>query len=408
MTSSNIKTLVLHAKYTDVLSYFDDWLEAFLDASDFNTTSINICRKDQIKTIQKQIKDYEFIVLLHSTNGDTLDFIKPYQKLLSQRNGKLMTFIGNELNYPPPLLGMRDKIACLQEIEPDFIATQLPLSAGKKLYADIKKTKVISMPHALNTKRFCCLIPQSQRPIDIGARSHRYYPFLGDDERGTIIDYFCNNNSTLSLSLDISTDYNKRFSPDEWAMFLNKCKGTLSTEAGGYYLEKDDRTVVKIAEYIKNKCGKLQRYTIGSTASKCKTVMPGFMKPVIKKCLDLMGMREKYFTEIYYSVDFKEIYEKFFKDYKNPLNGKCISSRHFDAIGTKTCQIMFPGRFNDILKEDKHYLALKHDFSNIQDAMERFRDLSYRQKMVDETYEYIMSCHTYKHRIATIAKLLGS
>ena len=62
-------------------------------------------------------------------------------------------------------------------------------------------------------------------------------------------------------------------------------------------------------------------------------------------------------------LPFSEIYDRFFAGRAIPeAHGKCISSRHFDAIGTGTCQILLEGRYNDILKPGEHYIALSHDF----------------------------------------------
>ena len=84
----------------------------------------------------------------------------------------------------------------------------------------------------------------------------------------------------------------------------------------------------------------------------------------------------------------------------------CISSRHFDAIGTKTCQIMFRGRFNDILKADQHYVALNQDFSNLEDALARFLDPTHRRTMVEEAYSHVMDAHTYDHRMRLLYDIL--
>ena len=69
-----------------------------------------------------------------------------------------------------------------------------------------------------------------------------------------------------------------------------------------------------------------------------------------------------------------QLHERFFRDTKRPPNYcKAISSRHFDAIAAKTCQIMQRGRFNYILDADKHYIAIEADFSNVEDAESRFK-----------------------------------
>jgi spore maturation protein CgeB len=121
----------------------------------------------------------------------------------------------------------------------------------------------------------------------------------------------------------------------------------------------------------------------------------------------LKSLNVSYYSDIYEQLDFNETFEKFFKDTPLcPIHSKAISSRHFDAVGTKTCQIMLEGRYNDILKADAHFIALKHDFSNIAEVMARFHDSTYRQVMVDRAYEYIMDQHTYRHRIDTVRDLM--
>ena len=79
-----------------------------------------------------------------------------------------------------------------------------------------------------------------------------------------------------------------------------------------------------------------------------------------------------------------------------------ISSRHFEPIGTKTCQISDARHYNGILEADRHYIALASDLRNIDDELRRFQDDDYRQQMVDETYDYVIAEHTYANRISEL------
>jgi hypothetical protein len=107
-------------------------------------------------------------------------------------------------------------------------------------------------------------------------------------------------------------------------------------------------------------------------------------------------------------IDHAEIFLKFFADRPRPAHyAKCISSRHFDAAGTKTCQIMFRGRFNDILKPDEHYLALEPDFSNIDDVLAQFGDPARRQNVADAAFALVTENHTYAHRMRQVYDLLA-
>ncbi len=85
---------------------------------------------------------------------------------------------------------------------------------------------------------------------------------------------------------------------------------------------------------------------------------------------------------------------------------KAISSRHFEAIGTKTVQIMMKGRYNDILVPGEHFISLNEDFSNIDDVMARFSDLDHCQKLVDAAHQYVRAGHTYHHRMKGLYETL--
>src|SRR3989304_627229 len=132
MTFSRIKTLVLFAQYTDKLSYYDDWRDAFTSSPEFECTAVNAFTNKHRSILKRTIGNYDLIVLLHSVVGDSLRYIKPYKDILQGRRGKLLTFVGNEVNIPG--LPMKEKIAFIQDIQADFIGTQLPLEAGQWLY----------------------------------------------------------------------------------------------------------------------------------------------------------------------------------------------------------------------------------------------------------------------------------
>ena len=405
MSNSKIRTLVLHAQYTNHLSYFDDWLDAFVSAPEFAVSSKNICDPAAGEQLRGEVPQAELIVMLHSTNGDTLDYLRPLEPLLAGRSCKLLVFIGNELNLPQSPLAPR--LAMLRRLEPDFIATQLPQEAGEWLYADLKASQVLAIPHALNPKAFRPVKPHQERSFDIGTRSHKYLSILGDNDRVRLFEFFSTYRFKTRLVIDISTS--ERFDRQEWARFLNDCKGTISNEAGSYYLERDDRTITAILPYLaereKREKGVLTTLDSKSLWRRAYRTLPTLVRSVLRPLVMKLAAREE---SIFENSDFADIYNQFFSHAeKPPVYSKCISSRHFDAIGTKTCQIMFRGRFNGILEADRHYLALDSDFGNIDFVMERFTDPGYRQRLVDETYEYALSNHTYAHRMKAVAALFG-
>jgi spore maturation protein CgeB len=46
--------------------------------------------------------------------------------------------------------------------------------------------------------------------------------------------------------------------------------------------------------------------------------------------------------------------------------------------------------------------------SNIDDAVQQFKDEAHRKEMVERTYEYVMDQHTYRHRIKALLKIVTS
>ena len=405
MKIDKIRTLVLYAQFkgTDLLSYYDDWMDAFIRSEGFSVTSVNICNSEKVNQVQNKIKEFDLIVLLHSTNGNTLTHINSFKNVLKDRTGKLIVFVGNEVNLPH--VSMSEKIRFIYEIEADFIGTQLPIKAGEWLYSECKKSKVVALPHALNPEAFKPKIPQKNRTIDIGVRSNLYPAYIGDTDRNDIFNYFSTKKISAIQNLDINTDMSARFNRSGWASFLNNCKGTISTEAGSFYLEKDDKTVKSVENYI---LATQKKYIIKRKSIYHRTwcLFPQKFRNLLSKPLKNKLIFE---GKVVQQSNFEEIYNKFFKNYpRPPFYSKCISSRHFDAIGAKTCQIMFQGEFNGILEADINYIKLNRDFSNIDDAIVRFKDLTYRKNMTDTTHEYIMDQHTYKHRIFDILKIVQS
>jgi spore maturation protein CgeB len=303
-------------------------------------------------------------------------------------------------------ISMSERISFFKEIHADIIATQLLQEAGKWLYSDCKDSKIVSMPHALNPDVFKPL--NCQRMIDIGVRVNRYTASLGDNDRNRIIDFFLHDESTKDYVMDISWNPAKRFKRDEWAFFLNKCKGTLATEAGSFYLQKDDQLVNEIQAYIERTHKARKDFYIirkKSVFSRIFSILPHSGKKIVQSLFYRYAKRFKLQHEglLFEDVSFEEIHDKFFRcQLHAPVYTKAISSRHFDAIGTKTCLIMFGGRYNDILKPDEHYIKLEDDFSNIDDVKEKFSDESFREDMVNRTYEYVMQNHTYSHRMKKI------
>ncbi len=396
---SRVRTVVLTVEYSTRSSYYLDWAEAFAHSRLFEATTFNIFRRDMRRAARRAIEDAELVVALHSCSADTLEFIKPLTVALKLRRGRFLMLVGNEYNVPWARIG--DKRDFLRGTAADYVGTQLPLETGQWLYAD-SGARVLALPHALNDAVFRRDKPDPMRPIDIGGRSARYPVFIGDDERNRVLDVFAGIAPAVGLRVDIDT--NSRLDRPGWAAFLNDCRATVGTEAGSWYLERDDRTVLAIREFLRGRSRSIRADGLLHAASRhlpyhLKTWLRGLLKflPVRHEALDHPG------------VSFAEIKARFFADRPRcPMYSKAISSRHFEAAGTGTCQILVRGRYNDILKAGEHYIALDPDVSDAYEAIERFADPAERRRIADSSYALVHDGHTYRHRVAALHTMLSS
>ena len=399
MRESRIRLLVAYAQYTTRLSYNDDWLDAFTRDPLFDTVSINIVTADA-GTMRAAAANVDGIVLLHSTNGDTTVYLKPLASVLADRRVPLLSFVGNELNLPgSPVSAKR---AVLRIIRPHWIATQMLQEAGEFLFGDIAEKAVVAVPHALNADVFRPIREIDARSIDIGTRLSRYVPHLGDNDRNRLADAVVQMGATGRIKVDISDD---RLDRAGWSEFLNDCRGTVSTESGSWFLERDDATVDAIRAYVRGQPGQGFVIANDSVLRKLGHKLPGGIRSLLRRLLRAGPIRHE--ALVNEQLSFDDIHRRFFAGRpRAAVYGKCISSRHFDALGTKTCQIMLRGRFNDILEADRHYLAVEDDLGNIEEVLRRFSDLSARRDIVENAYTHVMSAHTYAHRMQQVANIM--
>jgi hypothetical protein len=66
-----------------------------------------------------------------------------------------------------------------------------------------------------------------------------------------------------------------------------------------------------------------------------------------------------------------------------------IGPRHLEAVITKTAQVLVEGRYSDVLQPEEHYIPVRRDFSNLDEALERLRDLEAVEAMTERAYREV-------------------
>ena len=257
-------------------------------------------------------------------------------------------FLGNEYKLMPEKMEFCDSLGV------GLLVSQSSFPPIHELYRERLGCSVIGMPNGgLDQSLFYPTIPLTQRPTDIGFRAHESPLYLGHDDKRRLAGYVLKHSTSYGLTVDISLDPNARYSEHGWADFLNRCKAQLGAEAGGNYFELTDKT------------RKLVNNHLGENPN----------------------------------TSWEEIFRVFFKHYQNPIDGRMIASRHIEAAGTKTVQILFEGHYNGYLEPDVHYIPLKNDFSNFDQVVQKFRDETYCRAIVENAYELAVQELTYQKLI---------
>jgi hypothetical protein len=86
-----------------------------------------------------------------------------------------------------------------------------------------------------------------------------------------------------------------------------------------------------------------------------------------------------------------------------------VSPRHLEAVVTKTAQILVEGRYSGVLEPDRHYIPVRRDFSDLDEALERGRDRALLERLADQAYRDLYESGQYGSRrlTATVEQILA-
>ena len=196
--------------------------------------------------------------------------------------------------------------------------------------------------------------PHSQRRLDIGYRA-RMLPFwLGS--HGTIkwklTDLFLDKTKETGLLVDLSNDDKKVFVGDDWYKFLADTRVVLGCEGGASLLDVDGSIRKRVDAYV----------------------------------------------EKHASASFDEVEKACFCGLDGNLGLFAISPRHFEACMTRTCQVLVEGNYFGIFKPNIHYIELKKDFSNVEEVIEKIKDIKLCETIAENSFRDIIINSDYTYR----------
>jgi hypothetical protein len=350
VTPRPLRALVLYAATTgsNTFSYQVGWPRALARDRRFESRLVDVAARRSIERLaawwEIRRSRVDLVILLHSvfSNARLLD-----GRLLDAVNAHAapkVFFIGNEYKLMP------EKMAFARSLGIALLISQSCSPAIHRLYRERLGCEVVGIPNTgVDLDLFRSTVPPDQRPIDLGYRADDSPPYLGHNERRRIADHFSTHAAEYGLRIDVSLDARDRLAEHDWAAFLNRCRGQLGTEAGGDYFSLDDAHRIPVNAFV--------------------TAHP--------------------------EASFEQIHDQFFVDVA-PVPLRIISGRNVEAAATRTVQLLFDGHYDGYLRPDEHYIALRKDFSNLGDALAKFRDRAFCARLIDHAYELAAAEFTYQ------------
>lgn len=359
-----LKILLIYAadERNATLSYQQTWPSLMSNYPGFDCLGLNLfAGKMSFSRLSQSVQRFFFkadaIVFLHSVFSNSCHLVASDIALFRKMKPLKVFFIGNEYKLIP------EKMRLCEDLAIDLLISQSNSQRVHDLYRERLGCKVGFMPNTgFDPKVFKPVIPFKKRPIDIGYRSLHSPLYLGHDERKEISEFFTHLCKEKGLKSDISLDPSDRLGVGAWAAFLDRCKAQIGTEAGGDYFELNDESRLKINAYCRS----------------------------------------------HSDATIEDINQLFFKDYKNAVPIRIISGRNVEAAATGTIQILFEGEYGGFLKPDEHYIALKKDFSNIEEVFSKFGDEYYCIRVIDNARQLALEQFTYDKLLDRFCSILRS
>jgi hypothetical protein len=340
-------------------SYQQAWPREFSRHRTFDVTPLNLADRSFGARIQARfaIRNWrgDVIVILHSVFSNEQYLLGHTLQAIARRPEPKVFFIGNEYKSMP------EKMAFCQDLGLALLVSQ---SSSPAVHAEYKcrlGCAVTGIPNTgVDPTVFAPKRAIDERPVDVGYRAMASPRYLGHAEREEIASYFQENAQRLGLNVDISLAPEHRFDEAAWADFLNRCKGQLGTEAGGDYFELTDKTRRAVLAY----------------------------------------------ERAHPDASLADIRTRFFDGRAPGPPMRIMSGRIVEAAATRTVQILFDGHYDGYFQPDEHFIPLKKDFSNIDEAICGFKDRSYAEKIANNAYELAMAELTYDRLLDRFAKQL--
>jgi hypothetical protein len=195
--------------------------------------------------------------------------------------------------------------------------------------------------------------PFETRPVDIGYRGRVMSFHLGDlaREKLTIAQQFERVACERGFTADISVREEDRYYGRQWQQFLESCKFVLGTESGASVIDFSGELELRCATY----------------------------------------------AETHPRAGYEQVRERFLADVHGGVVIQTISPRIFESVAHGNVQVLHEGAYAGMLRPDEHFISVKKDYSNIDEVVERMRDVAFCRRLRDNAYHDLIASGKYSY-----------
>lgn len=198
------------------------------------------------------------------------------------------------------------------------------------------------------------LLPQGQRPVDLVYRATRLPYWFGSlgQLKHRIGQEARRVATALGLSSDISTDPKDAVVGSRWLRFLAAGRATIGCESGSSVLDPDGTVRARIESLL--------QVDPGATFEQVGGAMPP-------------GWEGHRFA--------------------------ALSPRHLEAVVTRTAQVLVEGHYSGVLEAGRHYVPVRADLSDLNEALGQVRDLGRAASVADAAYREVFGSGRFTYRM---------
>jgi hypothetical protein len=334
------------------LSYQHGWPRHFQQHPRFSCQPLNLFGLSRHARLAAPFllpaRRFDAVVLLHSvfSNGCALGGAV-FQAVRAVRAPKAF-FIGNEYKLMPEKMGFCERLGI------SLLVSQSDSAQVHALYRERLGCAVAGIPNTgFDPELYFPARPRGERPIDVGYRALDSPAYLGHDERSRLAAAFRERGPALGLQVDVSLAPQDRLADAAWADFLNRCKGQLGSEAGGDFFELTDATRRQVNAFVAE----------------------------------------------HPDAPFAEVHARFFRDYRDPVPLRILSGRNVEAAGTHTVQLLLEGHYSGYLRPFEHYIPLRRDLADLEQAVAHFRDEALCARLTENAHAVVREQLTWERLI---------